>query len=266
MRLALALCALAFPALAEGRLPSDCLALAQGEAPLVQVALREDQVRIRYLGHASFAIQTPQILAVTDYTGSLGDPAVVPDVVTMNNAHDSHYTDHPDPRIPLVVKGWPDQNGPAALDLDLGEMRLRNVTSDLRGPFGEGALQDGNSIFIFEAAGLCIGHLSHLHQILTPAQRGAIGRLDVVMVPVDGAFTMSTAAMAEEVRRFHPRLVLPMHWFSQEGLALFLAAMREDYRVTLAEGPEIMLSRDRVPVEPEVLVLQPQLFAPGEAR
>lgn len=266
MRWAFALCCLAWPALAEGRAPSDCIALAQGDARIVQVGLSRDEVKIRYLQHASFAISTPQLLAVTDYTGDLGDPEVVPDVVTMNKAHDSHYTSQPDPRIPLVLRGWPDGGGAAAFDLDLGEMRIRNVTSDTRGPFGEGALQDGNSIFIFEAAGLCIGHLSHLHQILTPAQRGAIGRLDVVMVPVDGAFTMSVAAMAEEVRRFHPRLVLPMHWFSDEGLALFLAALQGDFQITLAEGAEVIVSRDSLPQAPEVLVLRPVLFAPGEAR
>lgn len=263
MKWALALCALAWPAQAEGRMPSDCIALARGEARIVQVALREDEVAIRYLDHASFAIATPHLLAVTDYTGTLGDPSVVPDVVTMNNAHDSHFTDQPDPRIPLVLKGWPDENGPAAYDLDLGEMRVRNVTSDLRGPFGEGALRDGNSIFIFEAAGLCIGHLSHLHQILTPAQRAAIGRLDVVMVPVDGAFTMSVAAMAEEVRKFHPRIVLPMHWFSEEGLALFLAALRDDFTITLATGADLIVSRETLPQRPEVLVLRPALIGAG---
>lgn len=263
MKWALALCVLAFPAWAEGRIPSDCIALAQGEAQIVEVALRQDEVAIRYLDHASFAIATPHLLAVTDYTGTLGGASVVPDVVTMNNAHDSHYTDHPDPRIPLILKGWPGPDGPAAFDLDLGEMRVRNVTSDLRGPFGEGALRDGNSIFIFEAAGLCIGHLSHLHQILTPAQRGAIGRLDVVMVPVDGAFTMSVAAMADEVRKFHPRIVLPMHWFSEEGLAQFLAALQDDFTVTLAEGPDLVVSRETLPQRPEILVLRPALFGAG---
>jgi hypothetical protein len=54
---------------------------------------------------------------------------------------------------------------PAEHRLDLGDMLVRNVTTDTRGPFGEGAQRDGNSIFIFEAAGLCIGHLGHLHQI-----------------------------------------------------------------------------------------------------
>ncbi|MBC7478450.1 MAG: MBL fold metallo-hydrolase, partial [Pseudorhodobacter sp.] len=167
---------------AQARLPSDCIALSQNAATVVPVRYgpaRDDQVLIRYLGHAAFAIAARDLLAVTDYTGLIGNLAVVPDIVTMNNAHDTHFTDHPDPRIPLVLRGWPTNGVPAGHDLDLGDMRIRNVTTDLRGPFGEGARKDGNSIFIFEAAGLCIGHLSHLHQIPTPAQYAAIGRLDV---------------------------------------------------------------------------------------
>ncbi len=253
---------LPLPATAQDAPPSDCIALAQAPARILRArfGVEADTVLIRYLGHASFAVMTPDLLAVTDYTGDIGAPSVVPDVVTMNHAHDSHYTDTPDPRIPLVLKGWPQDGQPAAIDLQLGDLRLRNVTSDLRGPFGEGAEQDGNSIFIFEAAGLCIGHLSHLHQILTPEQRAAIGRMDVLMVPVDGAFTMSVAAMAEEVRKFRPRIVLPMHWFSEEGLALFLAALQDDFTITLSDDPTILVSRATLPRRPEIVVLRPEPF------
>ena len=49
----------------------------------------------------------------------------------------------------------------------IGDVLIRNVTTDIRRYFGDytGAdmIKDGNSIFIFEVAGLCIGHLGHLH-------------------------------------------------------------------------------------------------------
>ena len=252
---------LAAPGWAEGRMPSDCIALSANETAVVPVRLdlTEEQVRIRYLQHAEFAIESPGLLVVTDYTGEIGG-AVVPDVVTMNNAHDSHFTDHPDPRIPLVLRGWGTGGRSAEFDLDLGEMRIRNVTTDLRGPFGEGARKNGNSIFIFEVAGLCIGHLSHLHQIPTPEQYAAIGRLDVVMVPVDGAFTMDVADMADVVRHLHARVVLPMHWFSDEGLAKFLVQLQDDFTIEVVESAEIMVSRAELPERPKVVVLQPELF------
>ena len=197
------------------------------------------------------------MLAVTDYRGVIGNPAVLPDVATMNNAHETHFTDHPDP---LILRGWPTGSIPAAYDLDLGDMRIRNVTADLRGPFGEGTRRDGNSIFIFEAAGLCIGHLSHLHQIPTPAQYAMIGRLGVVIVPVDGAFTMDVAEMADVVRDLHPRIVLPMHWFSPKGLARFLVQLNRDFTITVPDTAEILLSRATLPARPTIVVLHPTLF------
>jgi L-ascorbate metabolism protein UlaG (beta-lactamase superfamily) len=256
--------ALACPLMAQDRIPSDCIALASADPQVVPVTygsdLTSDQVLIRYLDHAEFAIATANILAITDYKGDIGNPNVVPDIVTMNNAHGTHFTDTPDPRIPLVLRGWPTDGVPAAYDIDLGDMRIRNVTTDLRGPFGEGARRDGNSIFIFEAAGLCIGHLGHLHQIPTPLQYAAIGRLDVVMVPVDGGYTMDVAVMAEIIRRFNPRIVLPMHWFSPEGLAQFLVQLNRDYVITVPESADLLVSRASLPEKPTVVVLQPALL------
>jgi L-ascorbate metabolism protein UlaG (beta-lactamase superfamily) len=251
-------------AAAEGRLASDCIALSQAGPRVVPVAfgsaLAQNVVRLRYLQHAMFAIEGGGLLAVTDYTGDIGNPDVVPDIVTMNNAHATHYTDHPDPRIPLVLRGWGPYGQPPAIDIDLGGVRVRNVTTDLRGPYGEGARKDGNSIFIFEVAGLCIAHLSHLHQIPTAAQYAAIGRADVVMVPVDGAYTMDVAAMAGVVRHLHARVVLPMHWFSPEGLARFLVQLQSDYRIEVPGGPEVEVSRDSLPARPVVVVLEPALI------
>lgn len=266
LRLAMfALLALTGVAFAEGRRDSACLAMSEGEARVIPAAfgapLAEETVRIRFLGHASFALETPGgKAAVTDYTGYIGNPDVVPDVVTMNIAHDTHYTDTPDPRIPLVLRGWGELGQPARIDEEIGDLRVRNVTSDLRGPFGEGGRKDGNSIFIFEVAGLCIGHLGHLHQVLSDAQHAAIGRLDVVMVPVDGGFTMDADSMASVVNRFRARLVLPMHWFSADRLVAFVKRMEAGFEVDVASGPEVEISLDSLPRRPTILVLEPALI------
>ena len=249
-------------ALAEGRRDSACLAMSQGEARVIPAAfgapLEAETVRIRFLGHASFALETAGgTLAITDYTGYIGNPDVVPDVVTMNIAHDTHFTDTPDPRLPLVLRGWGEVGEPARIDEEMGDLRVRNVTSDLRGPFGEGGRKDGNSIFIFEAAGLCIGHLGHLHQVLSDAQHAAIGRLDVVMVPVDGGFTMDPDSMAEVVTRFRARLVLPMHWFSADGLVSFVKRMQPAFEVEIVSGPEVQVSLETLPRRPTIMVLEP---------
>lgn len=247
---------------AQERIPSHCIALSEGPARVMPVAfgapLTEDAVRLRYVEHAMYLLETPGgLVAVTDYTGYLGVPDVVPDVVTMNNAHVTHWTPEPDPRIPHVLRGWPQADGPARHEVDLGEMLVRNVTTDRRPRLGELNGEEANSIFIFEVAGLCIGHLGHLHMMPTETDFAAIGRLDVVMVPVDGGVTMSVADMAQVVRRLRSSVVLPMHWFSGASLEVFLADMETEFDVVRLDQPDIELSRGNLPSRPTIMVLQP---------
>jgi L-ascorbate metabolism protein UlaG (beta-lactamase superfamily) len=256
------LAVLAHPLSAQDRTPSHCIALAENAAQVIRVAfgtpVAEETVRLHYADHATFLLETAGgLLVATDYTGYLGTVDVVPDVVTMNNAHSTHWTADPDPRIAHVLRGWGEAGLPADHHLDLGEMLVRNVTTDTRGPFGEGARADGNSIFIFEVAGLCIGHLGHLHQIPDAAQYAAIGRLDVVMVPVDGGYTMSTVDMAGVVARLRSSIVIPMHWFSEESLQTFLTQMEPQFDVVRLDQFEMELSRDQLPGRPTIMVLTP---------
>ncbi len=262
MRLLSVLCLISTPALGQDRIQSHCIAVAEAEPRVVPVALEDgldpDAVLIRYIDHASFAIVAADgTVAVTDYTGYLGTADLVPDVVTMNNAHSTHWTAAPDRRIAHVPQGWGEGAAPADHRLDLGAMLVRNVTTDTRGPFGEGARKDGNSIFIFEVAGLCVGHLGHLHQIPSDEQYAAIGRLDVVMVPVDGGYTMRMADMAGVVRRLRSSVVIPMHWFSEDSLQAFLAEMSVEFEVVETGGAQIALSLDDLPSQPTIMVLEP---------
>ena len=190
------------------RRSSHCIALVQ-DVPGIEFVQKaswsepvpEDSVRITYVDHSVYMIQTEGgLAAATDYNGYLGPEDVVPDVATMNHAHSSHWTANPDSRIPNVLRGWGDENGPADHHLDLGEMLIRNVPTDIRSGYG-GTEEDGNSIFVFEVAGLCIGHLGHLHHEPNPEQYAAIGRLDIVMAPVDGGMTVDLATMQKIVSR-----------------------------------------------------------------
>ena len=51
-------------------------------------ALDADQVRITYIGHATFLIESPQLVRIaTDYNDFVRPP-VLPDIATMNHAHE----------------------------------------------------------------------------------------------------------------------------------------------------------------------------------
>jgi L-ascorbate metabolism protein UlaG (beta-lactamase superfamily) len=261
--LAASLCALAAGASAQTRIPSHCIAIAEAGPDIIWLAgygapLAQDTVRLSYVGHSTYFIETAGGLSVaTDYTGRLGSSDIVPTVVTMNHAHESHWTAFPDDRIDHVLKGWDDTGEPADHHLELGEMLIRNVPTDIR-RFGGGVEPDGNSIFVFEVAGLCIGHLGHLHQEPSPAQYAALGRLDVVMAPVDGSMTLDLVTMIRVLKRLRASIVLPMHWFGSEGLERFLAGMQDTFEIDLRPESDIEVSLASLPPRPTVVVLLPR--------
>lgn len=260
--------AAALPAGAQERIPSHCIALAQGPERVMPASFREavppDAVRISYIDHAMFLIQTMSVSAITDFSGHIGNVDFLPDVVTMNHAHSTHWTAFPDPAIPHVLRGWGEDGQAASHRLDLGEMLVRNVPTDIRGRFGGGTVEpDGNSIFVFEAAGLCIGHLGHLHHEPTDEDFALLGRMDVVMVPVDGGLTLDHPTLVRTLDRLRARIVIPMHWFGDATLNAFLQDMEQEtgYRVERRTESDMVLTLRDLPDELTVVVLQPELLS-----
>ena len=245
--------------------PSQCRAIASLSSPPVTFAQvspaerglfegrkTDRNVTITYVTHSTFLIESPEgISAATDFSGYAGTQ--VPDIVTMNKAHASHNTPYPDPAIQHVLRGWnADGEGPARYALSVGDMYVRNVTTDIRS-WGGAMEADGNSIFIFEVAGLCIGHLGHLHHKLTDEDYAQIGRLDILMVPVDGGMTMSQEGMGEIAERLHSRIILPMHRF-RGPISRFLS-MVPDFDVDWRSDDSFTVSVKTLPDRPTVMVL-----------
>jgi len=251
------------------RKPSHCLAVAQsapGMAYLHRASFRDPvppgRVRVQYVTHATFLIQSEGgTSAATDFSGFLGSADFLPDVITMNKAHSTHWTSAPDPAIPHVLPGWGPVEGEGITHyLDLGDMVVRNVSTDLVSPFIGVREAKGNSIFVFEAAGLCIGHLGHLHHTPTDEQFAALGRVDVVMAPVDGGFTMPLDQMISILKRMRSSVVIPMHWFTEGGLATFLNGMEDEFAVIETGLSSLTLSLDTLPAQPTVMVLRPEFL------
>lgn len=262
---ALAVCLLS-PALA---LASTCYAFVEGVPGVRLASLERDfriataapSVAIRFVAHSTYRIETPEGITInTDYFGANGGS--LPDVVTMNHAHETHWTAFPDPEIGHVLRGWnPDGPEPAKHQLTVGDVTIRNVTTDIRG-WGEPE-PDGNSIFVFEVADLCIGHLGHLHHQPSDEQYALLGRIDVLMVPVDGSFTMSVPEMVEVAKRLKSQIVLPMHYFGSSTLQRFLLGMEDEFDIRILDEAVLSVARDRLPARPTIMVLPPTGRAPA---
>jgi L-ascorbate metabolism protein UlaG (beta-lactamase superfamily) len=243
---------------------SECLAMANAPPRAMPVSFREaaakaDDVAITYAGHSTYYIDTPGgVRIATDFSGAY-TTGRMPDIVTMNRAHSTHYTLFPDSHIPYVLHGWGDDGQPARIALRVGDVYIRNVTTDIRRYFGDDSsaemIRDGNSIFIFEVAGLCIGHLGHLHHKLDDSHFAAIGRLDIVMVPIDGTYTMSLDGISDITRRLRASVVLPMHRF-MTPLEEFMHKIGQQFEIDVRTERTLTISRDTLPGTPTVIILR----------
>ncbi|WGF87095.1 MBL fold metallo-hydrolase [Marinivivus vitaminiproducens] len=241
---------MALPSLAR----ADCLPVAGTDPQVIPAAWPEPgRLRISFLGHATFLIETPGgASAVTDYNGTI-QPPYAPDIATMNNAHRTHYTDRPDPAIREVLRGWSEGAEPTVHDVQVEDLRVRNVPTNIRD--AGGTRTSGNSIFVFEAAGLCVAHLGHLHHTLTEMHLAELGMIDVVLAPVDGSYTIGLDGLLEVIRQINPAVVVPMHYFGTATLGRFLeAAAASGWQVDTRSDPTIELSRVSLPYR-VVLVL-----------
>jgi len=266
LRLILFLILVPFALSAQDRRPSHCIALANSAPQMEYVqlaaytdAVPEYSVRISYIDHSMFLLQTRGGLSVaTDYTGYIGPANFYPTVVTMNHGHTSHWTNFVDPSIPHVLPGWGEFGKGIEHYIDLGEMLVRNVSTNIR--VGDGFEPNGNSIFVFEVEGLCIGHLGHLHHEPSAEQYAARWRLDVVMAAVDGGMTLNLPTMIRILKRLKSSVVIPMHWFGRGTLDRFLVGMADDFDIQQNGETEMTVSLRSLPSRPTVVVLEPSFL------
>lgn len=252
------------PATAQQQpLRSECLAMANAPPRATPVSLRRtaakaEEVAITYVGHSTYYIDTPGGVRIgTDFNGYY-KTGRLPDVVTMNRAHSTHYTLFPDPKITHVLHGWGENGQAANVSTRVGDVFIRNVPTDIRRYYGDGGagemVRDGNSIFIFEVAGLCIGHLGHLHHKLDETHFAQIGRLDIVMVPIDGTFTMSLDGVSDITKRLRSSVVLPMHRFATP-LEEFMRLIGQQFTIDQRSERTLRISRETLPGTPTVIIL-----------
>ena len=226
------------------------------QATLIPIAsVPKGKVGISYFGHSSFLIETPDgATAVTDFNG-LSAPNFVPDIVTMNNSHEGHFTPSPDPRIPNVLRGWSIETGKMARhDLRYKDLRVFNVPTNI-GEYGD-PKGNGNSIFVFEISGLCIAHVGHLHHVPTKDQLKQLGRIDILFLPIDGGMTIRHEQALAVIEQVSPRMVIPMHFGFIGAAERFFELARKLYPIKSESGATILVSRRTLPKETEIRFLQ----------
>lgn len=213
---------------------------------------------IKYLGHASFLLKGKQGAVVTDpfspdSVGLKFPKNIEADVVTVSHAHDDHNNVSDLGGAPFIV------NGP-------GEYEIKGIAVVGLPSFHDasrGSERGANVIYRIEMDGVTFVHLGDLGHELSVREVELLDGVDVLFVPVGGHFTIDAAAAKRITSEIDPSIVIPMHYrrpgMNEQifgALSDVSAFLREMNKDGIVPQPKLSVTRDRLPEELQVVVLE----------
>lgn len=214
-------------------------------------------LRLSFIGHASFLIESPQgVRVVTDYNDYFRSKTA-PDIATMNIDRGNHSTETIEAGIKFALRGWDVGKGVPQHDITYKDVRVYNLPTNLT-DFGT-SFSNFSSMFIVQSGGICVGHMGHLQHILDKKAFAKIGRIDVLLVPIDGRVTSSLEELVHNIKGIRPRIIVPMHFNAMFTAEEFLAQIKGIFPVKRTNKNSIILSRATLPHSTEVHLMLPRL-------
>jgi L-ascorbate metabolism protein UlaG (beta-lactamase superfamily) len=175
-------------------------------------------MQVEWYGQSAFRLSTADTTVVIDPFGDMSAMAA-----SRGMQFDYPPIDGVEADLLLVTHEHIDHNGVESIGGD--PTILRSTAGKLESPIGEitaiasehdqaaGTERGPNTIFVFELEGLRVAHFGDFGQsALRDEQAAAIGRVDLLIVPVGGGPTAGASEAAAIVERMSPRWVVPMHY------------------------------------------------------
>ena len=204
---------------------------------------------ISWIGHSCLLIQSDGVRLLTDpFADSLGISMARPtaDIVTTSHDHPPHAHTKGVSGNPRVLAGP-------------GEYEIGNLYITGIGTERDGERKTVNTVFTIQTEGVTLCHLGDVNQVLSPRQVDELSHADVLFVPAGGVCTLNTARLAELVRLVGPKIVVPLHYRSEE-VAVDLEPVSEFLEDLGVGEPEptavLRITDSNLPRELEVVVLK----------
>jgi len=156
-------------------------------------------MKIKWYGHACFKISSGNYSVVIDPYSPNSVPGLAPirlDADKVLCTHDHH--DHNAKGIVKLTKSAPSP--------------FKYATVKTFHDEENGAARGKNSIYILEAEGLRVAHFGDLGCIPTDEQLHTIGKLDALMIPVGGYYTIDAKTAALILSKLDVKVIIPMHY------------------------------------------------------
>ncbi|MDY3553939.1 MBL fold metallo-hydrolase [Gemmata sp. JC717] len=243
---------------------------------------KEKSIKIRWLGQSFFQIESAEgrLIAIDPHgIPAFGRPVIPAEFVLVSHSHEDHAlvefveAQKKDTKLKEadiyrgVVETKPGKQEWKTYDEKRGSIRVRNVAT--YHDTVNGMQRGKNSIWIIEMNGLVLCHLGDLGHELTAEQVKAIGKVDVLMVPVGGIYTINGEQAQKVTEQIKPRLyALPMHYGvpGYEDLAgpdEFLEGVKKERITRTPETNELVIPLDAKAEEYQIVLLG---WRKGEAK
>ena len=212
---------------------------------------------IRYNGHSEFLIEGAGGLRIlTDpYDPRIPFPQVKQsaDVVTISHEHADHCYLDKLLNEPIIVRGTGRHEPVKGLSI-LGIASFHDDAG--------GSKRGLNTIFVLEMEDLRICHLGDLGAMPDEAGLKALQKLDVLMLPVGGTYTLDAKEAAALVKLIKPRVIIPMHYKrGAQGLQSIAPAegfLKEMAPLIASEQPMLRITRPDISEAAPLVLLTPQ--------
>lgn len=192
-------------------------------------------MKLTWLGHACFAVEQEGYRIVLDpFTEVPGHPDTDTQAHQVLCSH-GHFDHCAEAGVELL-----EQRG--------SPFTIRTV--DTCHDDANGALRGPNTIHILSAGGVTVAHLGDLGHQLTEAQIAAIGRVDGILIPVGGTYTVDNHGARAVCEALNPKWVVPMHYrHGERGFPVLLtvedfAALWDAEQVHRLDGVELDVTEE----------------------
>ncbi len=218
-------------------------------------------MELTYFGHASFLLRAGDgtTILIDPYDTSVGYPLaeVAPTAVTVSHEHFDHSHVQTAKGSPKVIRGLAREGKEwAKVDERVGPVRITTVPTFHDG--SKGSERGRNAIFIFEVDGMRVVHAGDLGHTLDAGQTRAVGRPDVLLIPVGGYYTIGPAEGEAVIAALDPRLVVPMHYKTEVNAGWPIGSVDDFVRgkaKVSRQGQTVKLSRETLPADGSIWVL-----------
>jgi L-ascorbate metabolism protein UlaG (beta-lactamase superfamily) len=215
-------------------------------------------MNIEWYGHAAFKITTANgtRIIIDPYQSGFSDGALsyrtIDDeadiVITSHNHGDHNYTKSIRGKYDHIKKQ--------------GSYEIEDVKIETIPTFHDassGKERGDNLLTIISVDGIKLLHLGDLGHDLDPEVLSKIGKVDVLLLPVGGFYTIDAQVATKVMNDIRPSITIPMHYKTEKcsfPITTVAEFTRGKKNVQVLPKSEVKITVEALPKEPEIIVLQ----------